>query len=188
MAVNIPLTGTGQSTAAVATRQIGGEEYQYFKLAGSSNSTAEASVLATTPAASDGALVVRPIGSTGFTQAVVLTSGTSNKYQFMQSIPFSSGNIARTSVSTTIDRELIAANANRLALIIANRSTAQTVGIGFSTAVLTTALANVDCYIPPSSYLSFGLQGGLPLVRGPIRGINLTSTTLAGSVAVTEFT
>jgi len=120
--------------------------------------------------------------------AVYLGLGTSATYNFMQSIPFSSGNTARTSVSTTVDIQVIAANANRKALVIANRSTAQTVGIGYSTAILTTALANVDLFLAPSSVLSFGLHGGLPLYLGPMRGINLTSTTVAGSVATIEFT
>jgi len=217
MAVNLPLTGSGGTTATVATDSAGSAEYQFMKLVdGAAASTQVASVQATTPTSALGGLVTRPIGSTAYTQAAVLIAGstantvgsvalvagtsanvigsvglnlgTTLNYQFMQSIPFSSGNIARSSVSTTIDIQIIAANASRKALIIANRSTAQTVGIGFSTAVLTTALANVDFFIGPSSYVSFGLQGGLPLALGPLRGINLTSTTVAGSVALTEFT
>lgn len=224
MPVNLPLTGAGGTTARVATEQIGGEEYQYFKLTGASASTAAASVLGTTPGAADNALVVRPIGSTAFSQAAVLTagssgniigsvtnaagssavmmggvavssgnalylgSGTSGTFQFMQTIPFSTGNVARSSVSTTVDVQLIAANSNRKALVIASRSTAVTIGIGFSTAVLTTGLANVDLYLAPSSVLSFGLQGGLPLYLGPLRGLTISSTTVAASVAVTEFT
>jgi len=245
MPVNLPLTGAGGTTASVATEQIGGAEYQYMKLVdGQSASTLMAAVEATTPSSADGGLVVRPIGSTAFSQAAVLVAGssanmigsmalaagttnntigsaalvagssantigsvglisgssanilgqaaliagTSANFQYMQSIPFSSGNVARSSVSTTVDIQIIAANANRKALVIANRSTAQTVGIGYSTAILTTALANVDLFLAPSSVLSFGLQGGLPLYLGPMRGINLTSTTVAGSVATIEFT
>lgn len=124
--------------------------------------------------------------STGNLQYLGL--GTSANYQFTQSIPFSSGNVTRSSVSSTVDTQFIAANANRKALIIANRSTVQTVGIGFSTGVVTTALANVDVFLAPSAALSFGLHGGLPLYLGPLRGINLTSTAVGGSVGVTEFT
>jgi len=227
VAVNLPLTGTGQSTASVATEQIGGAEYQFVKLvSGTAASTVvgSAAVLGTVAVSSGqilstGTIVGLGIGSSanmvgqfaistgnnltlgaGSSASVIgqvavstanllyLGLGTSATYQFMQSIPFSSGNIARSSVSTTIDIQLVAANANRKALIIANRSTAQTVGIGFSTAVLTTALANVDFFIAPSAAVSFGLHGGLPLALGPIRGINLTSTTVAGSVGVIEFT
>ena len=211
MSVNIPLTGSGGTTATVAADAVGGEQYQYVKVAnGVAGSTVMQSVLATTPAAADPGAVVRPIGSTAYSQAAVLVAGSSGSmvgavalssnnavylglgssatYNFMQSIPFSSGNVSRSSISTTVDVQLIAANASRKALVIANRSTAQTVGIGFSTAVLTTALANVDVFLAPSAALSFGLYGGLPLYLGPLRGLNLTSTTVAGSVGVTEFT
>ena len=223
MAVNLPLTGVGGTTASVATEQIGGAEYQYMKLIdAAAASTAGASIQITTPTSALGGLVVRPIGSTAYTQAAVLVAGstgnvigavavssgvvlgagssanilgqvglqagTSANFQYQQSIPFSSGNVARSSVSTTIDIQIIAANANRKALVVANRSTSQTVGIGLSTAILTTALANVDLFLGPSNHISFGLHGSLPLYLGPIRGLNLTSTTLAGSVALTEFT
>lgn len=225
MPVNLPLTGAGGTTASVATEQIGGAEYQYMKLvSGVAGSTIEASVLATTPASGEDGLVVRPIGSTEFTQAAVLTAGSSSNlvgavvnaagssavmmggvalssanavylgagtsatFQFVQAIPFSSGNVARSSVSTTVDIQIVAANANRKAMVISNRSTAVTIGIGYSTAILTTGLANVDLFLGPSSQLSFGLQGGLPLYLGPMRGLTISSTTVAASVAVIEHT
>lgn len=216
MGVGIPLTGAGQSTATVATDQVGGAEYQMVKLVdGAIGSSQVSSVLTTTPGSGAGGLVVRPIGSTEFTQAAVLTAGSSNNvigqtvlgagssanvvgqvvlqqgttanFQQVQSVAFSSGNVSRSSISTTVDTQLIAANANRKALVIANRSTAQTVGVGFSTAAVTTGLANVDLFIPPSQSVTFGGMGTLPLYKGPLRGINLTSTTVAGSVGVTEF-
>lgn len=244
MSVNIPLTGAGGTTATVATEQITGAEFQYMKLVGgAAGSSTPIVAQATTPGSADNALVVRPIGSTAFTQAVVgvagssantlgavaLVAGTSANtlgavalvggssantvgsvgliagssannigqvtqgpgssanFWYIQAIPFSSGNVARSSISTTIDTQLIAANANRKALVIANRSTLQTVGIGFSTAALTTALANVDLYLNPSAAVTFGHPGDLPLYLGPLRGLNLTSTTVAGSVGVTEF-
>jgi hypothetical protein len=212
MAVNLPLTGAGGTTATIATEQIGGAEYQYVKLvSGVGASTAAGSTSAVLGSVSVSSGVVLGAGSSANTLGSVVNAagssdvmmggvalssgnpiylglGTTGTYQFVQSIAFSSGNIARSSVSTTIDIQIIAANANRKALIIANRSTAQTVGCGFSTAAVTTALANVDFFIGPSSFVSFGIQGGFPLARGPIRGINLTSTTVAGSVGVIEFT
>ena len=119
--------------------------------------------------------------------SINLALGTTANYQQFNSLAFSSGAVVRSSVSTTIDIQLIAANANRKGLIIANRSTAQTVGVGFSTASVTTALANVDLFIAPSASITFGGAGNLPLYQGPLRGINLTSTAVAGSVGVTEF-
>ena len=123
---------------------------------------------------------------------ISLNLGTSATYNFMQSIPFSTATIARTSVSTTVDISVIAANANRKALIITNGSTTQTVSLGFSTAAVTTALVAATVFLAAApgagSYLSFGLHGGLPLYTGPIRGINISSTTVAGGVFVTEWT
>jgi hypothetical protein len=188
MAVNLPLTGAGGTTASVATEQIGGQEYQYFKLTGSSASTATASVLATTPGAADAGLVIRPIGSTAFTQAVVLTLGTTNTFQFMQSIAFSSGNVVATTVNTSADASVIAANANRKALVVANLTTAQVIGIGLTTAALTTARANCHVFIPALSQIGFGLQGNFPLYTGPLRGLIVSSTVTSGGVAVTEYT
>lgn len=194
--VNLPLTGAGGTTATVASEDIGGVQYQRVKLmAGAVGSTvAGSSAVIGTVNVSSGVILAAGSSANVIGQVAISTAnqislglGSSATYNFVQSIPFSSGNVARSSISTTVDTQLIAANANRKALVIANRSTAQTVGCGFSTAVLTTAGANVDFYIGPSSFVSFGLQGGMPLYLGPLRGINLTSTTVAGSVGVTEF-
>jgi hypothetical protein len=120
--------------------------------------------------------------------ALYLGLGTSGTYQFVQSIPFSSGNISRTSVASSIDVQIIAANANRKALVVANASTAQMVGIGLTTSILTTGRANINLYLQANSQLRFGINGDLPLYLGPVRAINLTSTTVTGYVFVTEFT
>lgn len=120
---------------------------------------------------------------------VVQGPGSSANFWFEQSIPFSSANLARSSVATTVDISVVAANANRKALIIQNLSTLE-IGLGFSTGAVTTALANVDW--------SLGARGGVgdklimgfgaPLFLGPIRGITLGSTAVAGGVRVLEFT
>lgn len=128
-------------------------------------------------------------GSTANTVGAVAqgAGGTSAVYPwFVNSAIFSSDNTSRTSVSTTVDTQLVAASSRR-AMIIANRSTSQIVACGFSTAAVTTARANVDFYIQPNSYVAFGISGGMPAYGGPIRGINISSTTVAGSVAVTQF-
>lgn len=119
---------------------------------------------------------------------IYLGLGTSATYNFMQSIPFSSGNAARTTINSSIDVSVIAANANRKALIIASVSTAQVVALGLTTAAVTTGLVGVSLYLEPMKQVSFGLQGGLPLFLGPVRGINITSTAVGGGLAVTEFT
>lgn len=114
--------------------------------------------------------------------------GSSANVWYTQPLAFSSGNVARTSVGTSVDVSVIAANANRKALVIANLSTVQIVALGMSTAAVTTGLANVSIYLPPNSQLTFGYSGGLPLFLGPFRGINISSTALGGGVAVMEFT
>lgn len=209
MSVDLPLTGAGGTTATVATELIGGAHYQQIKVYdAAAASTLGFSGASAVPSSGAFGLTVRAIPTTAQLQGVAVSSGailgagssanvigavaqgpgSSDNFWFNQSIPFSSGQTSRTSISTTVDTQIVAANAARKALIVANRSTLQTVGIGFSTAVLTTALANVDVFIGPSSFISFGLHGGLPLYTGPLRGLNLTSTAVAGSVAVTQFT
>lgn len=127
------------------------------------------------------------VGTVNVSSGVLLGAGTSATYQYMQSIPFSTGNVARTSVSTTVDTQVIASNASRKALVIANGSTTQTVGLGLTTAAVTTARANINLYLPPTTQVSFASNGDFPLYLGPVRGINLTSTTVTGGVIVTEF-
>ena len=170
-------------------------------LAGSSaNTIGSVALIAGTTANSIGSVALVAGSSANTIGAVAVSSansiylgiGTSATYQFAQSIPFSTATIARTSVSTTVDISVIAANANRKALVIANGSTTQTVSLGFSTAAVTTGLANATVYLAAApgagSVISFGIHGGLPLYTGPIRGINLTSTTVAGGIFVTEWT
>lgn len=120
---------------------------------------------------------------------VVQGPGSSANFWFEQSIPFSSGNLARTSVATTVDVSVVAANANRKALIIQNLSTLE-IGLGFSTGAVTTALANVDWSLAARGSQNDKLVMGFsaPLFLGPIRGITLNSTAVVGSVKVLEFT
>lgn len=180
--VNLPLTGSGDSTVAVAAEDIAGVHYQYVKqLSGAAGSTVAATLVTTTVDLSSG-------GSTKEIGRVAQALGSSANSWVVDGFAFSSANTIRTSVSTTVQTAVVAANANRRALIIASLSTVQTVGLAFSTAAPTTALANVSAFLAPLGTLMFGLQSGLPNFTGNIRGINLTSTTVAGGVAVTEFT
>lgn len=119
--------------------------------------------------------------------AVAQGPGSSANFWFSQSIPFSSANITRTTVNSSVDVSVVAANASRKALIIANLSTVQIVGLGLSTGAVTTALANINVYIPPNSYITFGMGYQLPLFTGPMRGINISSTAVAGGLGISEF-
>lgn len=127
-------------------------------------------------------------GTTGTMGAMAQGPGSSANNWVVDGFAFSSANTSRTSISTTVQNAIVAASTSRVAMIIASLSTVQTVGLGFSTAAVTTALANVSAYLPPLGVLVFGMQSGLPNFTGNIRGINLTSTTVAGGVVVTQFT
>jgi hypothetical protein len=116
-------------------------------------------------------------------------AGSSANFWFMQSIPFSSANLARSSVATTVDVSIVAANANRKALIIQNLTTFE-IGLGFSTGAVTTAFANVDWALQPRGNQNDRLIMGFntPLFTGPIRGISLGTTAVVSGVKVLEFT
>lgn len=181
----IQTIGTVQHSSAGTTGSIG----SVALLAGST-----ANVIGTIIAGTAGSTIntVGSVALLGGSTANVLGQavqgpGSTANFWFMQSIPFSSGNLARTTVNTSVDVSIIAANASRKALIIAAGSTAQIVALGLSTGAVTTGLGNANVYVPAGGFLSFGL-GGLPLFTGPIRGINISSTTVAGGVNVSEFT
>jgi hypothetical protein len=151
----------------------------------SANVLGSVTLSAVTTAITVGSVAILPGVST--MGSVQQGAGSSGNFWFTQTIPFSSANLARTTVNTTVDISVIAANANRKGLVIANLSTVQIVGLGLSTGAVTTGLTNVNVFLSPNSQLTFGC-GGLPLFTGPIRGINISSTAIAGGVAVMEFT
>lgn len=101
---------------------------------------------------------------------------------------FSSGQSSFSTVATSAEAQLLAANANRRAAVIANLSTATNLLLGFTTAVVSTARANCHYILPANGKVTIGGQlGDLPLYLGPIRG-RLDSTTLAGVAALMQFT
>ena len=74
-AVNLPLTGAGDATAAPAVDLIGGFAYQTVKVIdGLEGSTNPVRALGTTPGSTDHGMVTRPIGSTAHKQAVIMSS------------------------------------------------------------------------------------------------------------------
>lgn len=193
--------GSVQLTSAGTTGSIG----SVALLAGSSANLVGAIIVGTAGSSANMVgTVVLSSGTTGITVgSVALLAGSSANVVgsiaqgngssaaidwIVNSRPFSSGNAARTTVNSSVDVSVIAANANRKALIIASLSTAQVVSIGLTTATMTTALANASLYLQPMTQVSFGIQGGLPLYQGPIRAINISSTAVGGGLAVTEFT
>lgn len=214
--VGLPLTGVGDSTANVAVDTIGGEAFQRIKLFdGTQGSTVPIVAKATTPAAADGAMVVRPIGSTAFSQAVQVSGGSSDNVVggvallagssanvvgavaqgpgssasswVVDGLTFSSAASSRTSANTTVDAAVIAANANRKAMMIQNMTTVD-LALGLSTAALSTALANISMILASRQFITFGGQvGSLPNYTGPVRGLIIGSSVITGGVVVTQF-
>lgn len=152
----------------------------------SANVLGSVTLSSVTTAITVGSVALLPGAST--VGSVQQGAGSSANFWYTQPLAFSSANAARTTVNTSADIAVIAANAARKALVIANLSTAQIVGLGMSTGAVTTGLTNVNLFLPPNSQLTFGYSGGLPLFTGPFRGINISSTAIAGGVAVIEFT
>jgi hypothetical protein len=191
-AVDANLTSAGSTKLIGVVGLSSGTQVIGTVAQGSPGSSAAPWWVISTAAAGAGSTAVdanlTSVGSTKTIGVVGQGPGSSAEFWFAQSIPFSSANTARTSVATSVNASVIAANANRKALLIANGSTAQMVGLGLSTNAVTTARANVNVYLQANSQLRFGLVGDLPLYTGPIRGINLTSTAVTGGVIVTEFT
>lgn len=160
-------------------------------LAGSTGNTiGSAALIAGTTNNTVGSVALVAGSSANTVGAVAQGAGASSANNWINDgFSYSSNNTSRTSVSTTVDIAVVTASANTKGLIIANLSTSQVVGLGMSTAAVTTALGNVSLYLQPTSQVIFGYGGGgFPNYTGNIRGINLTSTTVAGGVAVTRFT
>jgi hypothetical protein len=168
--VNLPLTGSGDSTATVAAEDIGGVHYQFFKqISAADGSTAAATLVSTT--------VDSNLTSAGSTKLIGLVDG----------IAFSSGNAIRTTVNSSVDVAFLAANAARRAVVITNGSTGTALLVSFTTAAVSSAAA-YTFQIPALGYATIGGQlGNVPLYTGPIRG-KMNSTLVAGPVYVTEFT
>jgi len=193
-------TGGGGSTtvdanlsSAGSTRVVGTMNVSSGVILGAGstgNALGSVALLAGTSANTIGNVTVSNLSTGGggsTTVNAIQSSGSSANFWFMQGIPYSSANVARTTINTSADASVIAANTNRKALSIANLSSAQIVGLGLSTAAVSTARANVSILLQPNSQLTFGLGGDYPLFTGPIRGVNLSSTAVAGGVCALEF-
>lgn len=174
--VNLPLTGSGGTTATVASEEIGGVQYQRVKII----------------SAAAGSTAAQTFGSTSVdvsnTPTVLPGSGSSAVAPwYVDGLRFSSAQTSATTLATSAERELLASNSARRGAVIVNLSTATNLLIGLTTSVVSTARANCHYIIPANSKLTIGGQlGDIPLYLGPIRG-RLDSTTLAGVASVIQF-
>jgi len=198
--VGLPLTGSGDTTATVATDEIGGAHYQRIKLfSGIADSTVGSAIVTTHPTTSDPGLVTRNIPSTSIPQLVsgggsttvdanLTSEGSTKVIGIVQGTPFSSANITRSTLNSSAEGQLFAANASRDYVMITNMSTAVNLFVGLTTGAVSTLGANAHFVIPPAQTFTLGGQlGNGPKYTGPIR-CRLNSTTLVGPVIGVEFT
>jgi hypothetical protein len=169
--INLPLTGSGATTATAATEDIGGVHYQRIKLINAAaGSTAAATLYSTTVDAN--------LTSAGSTKVIGIVQGT----------PFSSDNITRSTLNSSAEGQLFAANVSRDYVMITNMSTAVNLFVGLTTAAVSTLGVNAHFVIPPAQTFTLGGQlGNGPKYTGPIR-CRINSTTLTGPVIGVEFT
>lgn len=163
-------------TSAGSTRQIGTVNQG---TPGGSSADAWWVRSVTTAAAAGGSTTVDSNNtSAGSTRVIGLTDG----------IPFSSGSITRSTLNSSAEGQIFAANASRKYAAITNLATAVTLYIGLSTAAVTTLGANAHILVAPlATFTMGGLVGDMPNYTGPIRG-RINSTTVVGPVIGVEFT
>lgn len=131
--------------------------------------------------------ITNPTTGVSVSSGLVL-GGSTALVGMVDGVSFSSANAARTTANTSAEVSLLAANASRKAALIQNLSTGAELWLGLSTGAISTALANVQIKVPANGFITFGGQvGNFPNFTGPIRG-RIGSTTLAGPVAIVEFT
>lgn len=159
--------------------------------AGSTANTIGAVQQGAPAASSDNAWWVRTVstGSAGAGSTTVdLGSGGSTKMiGIVTGTPFSSGSLTRSTLNSSAEGQLFAANAARDYVMITNMATAVTLFVGLTTGAVSTAGANAHFVIPPlQTYTLGGQLGNGPKYTGPIR-CRINSTTIAGPVIGVEF-
>lgn len=126
-------------------------------------------------------------GGSTTVDANLSSAGSTKVIGLIDGIPFSSGQITRSTLNSSAEGQIFAANANRKYAAITNLATAVTLYIGLSTAAVTTLGANAHILIAPlATFTMGGMVGNMPNYTGPIRG-RVNSTTVAGPVIGVEF-
>lgn len=134
--------------------------------------------------------VVLSSGTTAVTLgAVALVAGTavaiSSGLQLIGTVMIAQSSItSRTSVATSVDAQLFAANTNSVGRVIFNETTGSLLYIGLSTVLVSSGA--YDWQIPAGTGLTLGAGGQMPLYRGAIRG-RIQSTIISGLARMTEF-
>lgn len=115
------------------------------------------------------------------------SAGSTRVIGLVDGISFSSAGAAFTSLASSVDVSMLAANANRKGCIIQNHTTATAVLVRMSTQVVSSA-SSYQFQVPANGFVVMGGQvGNIPNFTGPMR-CKANSTAVASVVYVTEFT
>lgn len=189
--VGLPLTGAGDATAQVAVDTINGEAFQRVKLFDATEgSTVPITAKATTPGAADGAMVVRPIGSTAFNQAVVgavgLTSGSSavGITSGSSAVELTSAGSTRLAGRFTLENPTTSVSlSSQHTVTVGNPTTAVDLSSGGSTKVIGTVNATGTTKVDVSSGVILA-AGSSANVLGSVTLSSVTTAITVGSVAL----
>lgn len=120
--------------------------------------------------------------------ANLTSAGSTKMIGLVRGEPFSSGQITRSTLNSSAEGQIFAANANRKYATITNCATAVTLYVGLSTEAVTTLGANAHFILGAlQTFTLGGPVGNMPNYTGPIRG-RINSTTVVGPVIGVEFT
>jgi hypothetical protein len=119
--------------------------------------------------------------------ANLTSAGSTKLIGLVEGIPFSSDQAAFTTLNTSVDVSMLAANANRKGCIIQNASTGTALLVRLSTAAVSSASA-YQFQVAANAFAVMGSQvGNIQNFTGPMR-CKMNSTLVAGPVFITEFT
>ena len=125
-------------------------------------------------------------GSTSV-DASLTSAGSTKLVGLVDGVSFSSAGAAFTTVNSSVDAALLAADATRRGCIIQNASTGTALLVRLSTQAVSSASA-YQFQVPANGFVAMGGQvGNLPNFTGPMR-CKMNSTAVAGPVHVTAFT
>lgn len=174
--VAFPLTGAGDATAIAATDEIGGAHYQRLKIFdGTEGSTIPFVARETTPGSTDPGMVVRPIGSTAFAQAVTLTNPTT---AVNVANPTTAVTVTNISTAVTVTNPTTAVNVANptTAVNVANQPTVDLSSVGSTRSVGT---VNVS-----SGVVLGGSTAFIGLITSGVQNIGTVGLSSDGSTRV----
>lgn len=170
--------GSGGSTRVIGLISSGTQTIGTVNQGAPAGSSTDAWWVRSVTTGSAGGSTTVDLGSGGSTNLVGLVEGT----------PYTTGQLARTTVNSSLDASLFAANANRKGICIANGSTGTALLVSLNSTVAVTSGGSYSFQVPALGFVYMGGQvGQLPNFTGLARG-KMNSTAVAGPVFITEYT